>query len=49
MIVTATTEIIEMTLMKFFFRLETRYRWAIKSGRFKTSDDLVSFGRRWYI
>jgi hypothetical protein len=29
-IATATTEIIEITLIKFFFRLDRRYRRAIK-------------------
>lgn len=36
MIPTATTEIMDITLIKFFFLLDKRYRRAIKSGRFKT-------------
>jgi hypothetical protein len=34
-IATATTEITEMTFIKFFFRFERRYRLAIKRERFK--------------
>lgn len=31
---TATTEMIEMMFIKFFFRLEKRYRRAMKMERF---------------
>ena len=34
-IATAITEMTEMTLIKFFFRFERRYRLAINRERFK--------------
>src|SRR5687768_13853931 len=35
MMATAITEMTEITLIKFFFLLDKRYRRAIKNGRFK--------------
>ena len=44
-IATAITEITEITFIKFFFRLERRYRLAIKRERFKVlAKEKVNYG-----